>query len=51
MTIFNFIDINTGYAVGNTGSIIKTIDGGQNWTSQTSGTVNLLYSVYFVNNV
>ncbi|MBK7856283.1 MAG: T9SS type A sorting domain-containing protein [Bacteroidetes bacterium] len=38
---------NTGYIVGDNGKILKTIDGGTNWITQTSGTGNWLFSVYF----
>lgn len=34
-----------GYAAGNYGTILLTEDGGQSWTSQTSGVQNLLRSV------
>jgi hypothetical protein len=44
-----FTDVNTGYAVGTAGKIIKTTDGGQTWVSQTSGTTQTLFSVYFIN--
>ncbi len=37
------------WSVGNTGKILKTTNGGTNWTTQSSGTTNDLYSVYFVN--
>jgi photosystem II stability/assembly factor-like uncharacterized protein len=33
-----FIDPNTGYAVGDYGTILKTADGGATWFSQSSGT-------------
>jgi photosystem II stability/assembly factor-like uncharacterized protein len=33
-----FIDPNTGYAVGDYGTILKTNDGGATWNSQASGT-------------
>lgn len=33
-----FVDPNTGYAVGNQGTILKTNDGGGTWYSQFSGT-------------
>jgi photosystem II stability/assembly factor-like uncharacterized protein len=37
-----FTDTISGYAIGNAGTIIKTIDGGDNWTTITSpSTVNL----------
>lgn len=42
-----FADENTGWAVGEGGTILNTGDGGQHWTSQTSGTSNDLYSIYF----
>jgi photosystem II stability/assembly factor-like uncharacterized protein len=40
---------NTGYAVGNGGTILKTTNGGTNWVSQSSGTPNHLFGVYFIN--
>ncbi len=45
----DFIDVNTGYAVGDSGTIIKTSDGGENWCLQNSGTSVILRSVFFVN--
>ena len=39
-----------GYAVGANGTIIKTIDGGNNWIIQNSGINFHLYSVHFINN-
>ena len=42
-----FINSNSGYAVGDSGIILKTIDGGSNWTLQNSGTIKELHSVYF----
>lgn len=44
-----YTSISNGYIVGNGGTILKTINGGQNWTTQTSGTSNDLKSVHFVN--
>lgn len=44
-----FTDTNTGYAVGYYGTIIKTIDGGEQWTVLNSGTQCILESVYFIN--
>ncbi|MBK7446360.1 MAG: hypothetical protein IPJ45_10170 [Ignavibacteria bacterium] len=44
-----FTGANTGYAVGDSGKILKTTDGGNNWLQQISPTRNLLKSVYFVN--
>jgi photosystem II stability/assembly factor-like uncharacterized protein len=45
----NFTDAVTGYAVGSGGTILKTNDGGTNWTTTTSGTTNWNYSVYCIN--
>lgn len=45
----NNID-NTGFAVGSRGTIIKTTNGGSNWTVLKSGTDNDLNSVYFIDN-
>ena len=42
-----FTDTNTGYAVGQNGTILKTINGGNEWTALTSGTTRSLISVYF----
>ena len=42
-----FPHTDTGYVVGDTGTILKTIDGGTTWIAQTSGTDNSLYAVSF----
>ena len=42
-----FPDLNTGYAAGAYGTILKTIDGGSTWITLSSGTLKMLYSVYF----
>ena len=42
-----FTDSNTGYSVGVSGTILKSIDGGIHWTKQTSGTTQILNSIYF----
>lgn len=39
---------NTGYVVGNGGTIMKTTDGGKTWTSQNSGTTLNLNGIYFL---
>jgi photosystem II stability/assembly factor-like uncharacterized protein len=44
----SFVDANTGTAVGNYGTILRTRDGGVTWTPQTSGTTNPLYGVSFM---
>ena len=42
-----FTDVNTGYAVGDSGTILKTTDGGANWEIKNSGTSFNLQSVLF----
>ena len=42
-----FTDTSTGYVVGGSGIILKTINGGTTWTALTSITNNDLISVYF----
>jgi photosystem II stability/assembly factor-like uncharacterized protein len=42
-----FTDMNTGYAVGDSGTILKTIDGGSNWEIQSSGITYGIISVHF----
>ncbi len=42
-----FLDTNTGWAVGQYGVIIKTTNGGQAWSRQTSGTSSNLNAVHF----
>ncbi|MGL2964360.1 YCF48-related protein [Flavobacterium sp. RSB2_4_14] len=45
-----FTNTNTGYIVGSSGRIFKTIDGGENWTQQNSGTISNLITVKFPDN-
>jgi photosystem II stability/assembly factor-like uncharacterized protein len=45
-----FTDNQTGWAVGNSGVILHTADGGQTWAAQTSGTTLNLFTVYFIDN-
>ncbi len=40
---------NTGYVVGDTGVILKTINAGVNWTQLISGTTNNLNDTRFLN--
>ncbi|MEK6900017.1 MAG: YCF48-related protein, partial [Nanoarchaeota archaeon] len=47
--LFSYNDADTGFAVGHSGLILRTTDGGSTWSSQTSGTVNNLYGVHFLN--
>jgi|WetSurMetagenome_2_1015567.scaffolds.fasta_scaffold37114_2 photosystem II stability/assembly factor-like uncharacterized protein len=42
-----FTDVNTGYAVGYTGTVLKTTNAGVNWFSQTISTTDILFSVFF----
>jgi photosystem II stability/assembly factor-like uncharacterized protein len=44
----HFVNENTGYAVGMSGVVIKTTDGGNNWLNKTANTENNLRGVYFV---
>jgi len=43
-----FLDNMTGWAVGNRGTIVATVDGGNTWIAQTSGTDRKLRSVFFL---
>lgn len=47
LSIF-FIDSNNGWTCGQQGKILKTTNGGTNWTQQTVGTKNLR-SIFFIN--
>ncbi|MBL7128896.1 MAG: T9SS type A sorting domain-containing protein [Ignavibacteria bacterium] len=44
-----FLNEYVGYAVGESGTIIKTINGGINWVPQLSGTNDTLFCVNFIN--
>ena len=44
----HFVDNLTGWAVGNNGAIVATVDGGVTWATQTSGTTEKLRSVFFL---
>ena len=46
MTCF-FLDENIGWAAGNFGTIVKTTNGGQNWTSQSISTTDHIHSIFF----
>jgi photosystem II stability/assembly factor-like uncharacterized protein len=43
----HFVDDQTGYAVGASGTIVKTDNGGFSWTAQDSGTQAILEAVEF----
>jgi len=45
-----FTDANTGYAVGDSGVILETMNGGSNWDLQFSGTTHNLKSIHFPTN-
>jgi gliding motility-associated-like protein len=42
-----FLSASQGWAVGNSGTILTTNNGGTSWTAQTSGTTQSLLGVYF----
>ncbi|MDH3672701.1 MAG: YCF48-related protein [Gammaproteobacteria bacterium] len=44
----HFVGANTGWAVGDAGTIIHTSDGGVTWGAQVSGTPSRLHDVHFV---
>ena len=43
----HFEDANNGWAVGDSGIILRTTNEGQAWLTQTSGTINYLTEVWF----
>ena len=43
-----FVNTATGWAVGDLGTILKTTDGGVNWTAQNSGSTATLLAVDFI---
>jgi len=43
----HFVDADNGFAVGDSGTILKTIDGGATWNNPVSGTSEQLNSVFF----
>ena len=47
LTDVHFTDINHGYASAAIGGLMKTVDGGQNWTSLVSGVQSSLRDVHF----
>ncbi|WP_431049440.1 YCF48-related protein [Roseateles sp. L2-2] len=42
-----FLDVNTGWSVGDAGEILRTVDGGQTWSKVASGVTTRLNSVRF----
>ncbi len=49
MLSVQFVNPNTGHAVGAGGTIIKTTNAGINWVTQSPDTSGVFYSVFFVN--
>jgi|GEM_PF-1465637 len=47
MKSVHFISTTTGWAAGENGSIIKTMDGGSSWTLLSSGTSETLRAIFF----
>jgi len=45
-----FVNESYGFTVGDTGTILKTTNGGTTWTVQSNVTNNSLYSVFFLTN-
>ena len=43
----HFEDVNNGWAVGDSGTIIYTSDGGTTWQKQVSGTILNLSDIFF----
>ncbi|MFZ5518084.1 MAG: YCF48-related protein [Candidatus Zhuqueibacterota bacterium] len=43
-----FVNSNTGWAVGNYGMVLKTTDGGSNWTNLSFVTIDNLNSIFFL---
>ena len=44
-----FTDSLRGYAVGCSGTVLKTIDGGKNWQNTLTGSNEYFHDLYFVN--
>lgn len=47
MKAVHFVSTTTGWASGENGSIMKTINGGNSWTLQNSGTSETLRAIFF----
>ncbi|MEN8142238.1 MAG: YCF48-related protein [Thermodesulfobacteriota bacterium] len=46
-----FVDVNTGYAVGDVGTVVKTVNAGNLWTLAASAGAATLRDVYFIDTV
>jgi hypothetical protein len=44
-----FLNDSIGYVAGDSGLIIKTINGGNTWNQQTTGTISSFSKIFFVN--
>jgi photosystem II stability/assembly factor-like uncharacterized protein len=47
----NFVNENVGWAVGDFGTIVKTVNGGEDWVLQKCNLTNDFYGVYFIDSV
>jgi photosystem II stability/assembly factor-like uncharacterized protein len=45
-----FVSVDTGWVVGQGGTILKTTDGGTTWIQQSSNTINRLLTIFFIDN-
>jgi photosystem II stability/assembly factor-like uncharacterized protein len=43
-----FLDQNRGWAVGSKGTLLKTVDGGQNWKANTAPTISIVRDIFFL---
>jgi len=48
LSSIQFTDLSTGYAAGDAGTVVKTINGGTDWTVLSTGTIYNLSSVCFI---
>ncbi|HWY33465.1 MAG TPA: YCF48-related protein [Nitrosopumilaceae archaeon] len=46
-----FTHVDTGFAIGYNGTILKTTDGGLSWNLQTSNLTNNLQGIFFINSL
>ncbi len=47
----HFLNENEGWAGGNDGTILKTVNGGNTWTSQNIGTLVNIHSIFFIDSL
>ncbi|MBK6507416.1 MAG: hypothetical protein IPG02_17650 [Ignavibacteria bacterium] len=48
LTEIYFVDENTGWISGSNGLILKSTNGGINWSTQTSNTFQTLWALFFI---